>query len=158
MPQAWQKRAMERQQFVEYWKGYFIRDVEGCYLDPVSHGDRDDLIVGLYGFLHAMVSGSWRWSTQNRPTPALFGDFLAPSWKVPKDIRDAYLHLMDAIKKFSRTDEERQAIMAEFLDFFNGQITEVFRSRFRTQHVLEPEKLYGGKGATEEVPLEEARS
>lgn len=154
MPQSWMKRESERQEFVQEWKERFFREFEEKNFYPLANELGEENRLCLYSFLHAMFAASWIKKHQV-PTPASQGGLLGPNWKVPPKVPEIYTTLQDSIKRFSRTPAERQYMIATFLTFFNEQICAFFCHELQKQQVMQPEKIYGGHSATDDVPLED---
>lgn len=156
MPQAWMKRDSERQQFVQGWRDKFLREFEEKnFLPQVGESEEKNRLC-LYSFLHSRFVGlrvRKDWIPQK---PSDEERFLYPVWNIPSQILYIYNDLEDSIKNFSRTPEEEQHMIAAFLDFFNEQIGFIYRRDLQRQQIMEPEKVYDGHGATDDVPFEES--
>lgn len=120
--EAWQKRAVERQELLQKLKRdvYNIEDVMDLPAEVVS----ENLALCLLA-LHRISCGREKIS-------------LPQGWPL-----SLYKCIIKPINEFSRTTEERNALLCEMAEFFLNQIASSFRAALQHQETFEPERIFG---------------
>ncbi len=132
MTEAWMRRGSERQEFIERLKMLIIDDEEE------SH-NRLSVQIPLLILLvqHLAVTEK--------------ADLL-DIVPVPKRTRDLFFTLiLPELTSFARTPEEAAALLAELFLWEANSIANAFKSPLQTQEIMEPEKVFGGHQAMDDV-------
>jgi hypothetical protein len=135
---AWQVRESARQRLLEGIQQKIIRledDVERVNL----HRMLPHLLVGALTLSRCGTNGD---------------DFSEISWDEKEKVTNFFCEVLGEIRRFQRSGDEGNALLAKLLEWTAGEIARPFHSALQTQAFHEPEKIYGAKRAMDKVPFE----
>lgn len=130
MTQAWQKRALERQEFLKKLLDEFYDEAEQ---EQVQSMPPFWLAFLILDYLSWRARGSYG--------------------HVQGTGKERFERVLEEISLFARADEERDALLAELLGSLVGAIEADFSGMLRTKEIVDPRTIFRASSATNEVPL-----
>ncbi len=131
MPQTWQERDMERRELLKGFK-------EALWRLEEEHGRREaNLRVArniIRLFEAKVANGESKVLARRMPIDSIRED---PAWFF------IYSDVLPAIDAFSRTNEEAESLLAQFLEYVIRSLTDPFHQELRKVEAHQPEKIYG---------------